>query len=180
MSPKKPRKVRQRPQAARIAQAKFLHDHIVGRICRLGDAMIRMSSRHIRKLWNLRHTDVRLLNILDSETPVPVSEIGRRALVDQAWVSRSLRALEAAKLVQRARDPEDSRLVLFTLTQRGRHVLDQFRPYAAWSEKVLLKGVDEGKLKALLDQLEGNTQSLMDTLEYMPEPLPQDRSKHPK
>jgi hypothetical protein len=56
-------------------------------------------------------------------------------------------------------------------------VLDEFRPYAAWSEKVLLKGVDEGKLKALLDQVEGNTQGLIDTLEYMPQPRPQDGGK---
>ena len=91
-------------------------------------------------------------------------------MVDQAWVSRSLRALEAGKFVQRCRDAQDSRLVLFTVTKRGRQVLDEFRPYAAWSEKVLLKGVDEGKLKALLDQLEGNTQGLIDTLEYMPQP----------
>ena len=179
MPSQKARKTRRRPQAARVAKAKFLHDHIVGRICRLGDAMIRMSSRHFRKLWNLRHTDVRLLNILDGEEPVPVSEISRQALVDQAWVSRSLRALEAGKLVQRCRDPQDSRLVLFTLTQRGRQVLDEFRPYAAWSEKVLLKGVDEGKLKALLDQLEHNTQSLMDTLEYMPQPSSKDGAKPP-
>jgi DNA-binding MarR family transcriptional regulator len=141
--------------------------------------MVRMSSRHFRKLWNLRHTDVRLLNILDSEEPVPVSEISRRAMVDQAWVSRSLRTLEAGKLVQRCRDAKDSRLVLFTLTKRGRQVLDEFRPYAAWSEKVLLKGVDEGKLKALLDQLEGNTQGLMDTLEYMPQPSSKDGRRRP-
>ena len=132
--------------------------------------MVRMSSRHLRKLWNLRHTDVRLLNILDSEEPVPVSEISRRAMVDQAWVSRSLRTLEAGKLVQRCRDTQDSRLVLFALTKRGRQVLDEFRPYAAWSEKVILKGVDEDKLKALLDQVEANTQGQMDTLEYMPQP----------
>lgn len=171
------KKAQKTPQKPRAARAKFLHDHIVGRICRIGDAMVHMSSRHFRKLWNLRHTDVRLLNILDSEEPVPVTEISRRAMVDQAWVSRSLRTLEANKFVQRGRDAQDSRLVLFTLTKRGRQVLDEFRPYAAWSEKVLLKGLDADKLKALLDQLEGNVQGLMDTLEYMPQPGPQDRTK---
>ena len=67
----------------------------------------------------------------------------------RAWVSRSLRALEAAKLVERCGDPNDSRLALFSLTERGRAVLDEFRPYAAWSEKVLLNGVDAAALKAL-------------------------------
>jgi hypothetical protein len=83
----------------RTASARALHDHIVARTCRLADAMLRMSSRHIRKRWNLRNTDLRLLNILDAEAPLPVSEISRRALLDQAWVSRSLRALEASRLV---------------------------------------------------------------------------------
>jgi len=174
-----PRKTRKKSshsaKAARAAQSKFLYDHVVGRICRVGDAMIRMSSRHIRKLWNLRHTDLRLLNILDGDEPVPVIEISRRALVDQAWVSRSLRALETAKLVERCSDPEDSRLSLFSLTERGRVILDEFRPYAAWSEKVLLNGVDAAALKALLDRLENNTQALMDTLEYMPRKPPREK-----
>jgi DNA-binding MarR family transcriptional regulator len=163
------RKIRKKtPHDLRANQARFLHDHIVGRICRLADAMVRMSSRHIRKLWKLRHTDLRLLNILDGDAAVPVSEISRRALVDQAWVSRSLRTLEAGNLVERRSDSEDSRLALFTLTKRGRAILDEFRPYAQWSEGVLLDGVDEKKLKSLLNQLEQNTQALMDKLEYSP------------
>jgi DNA-binding MarR family transcriptional regulator len=145
-----------------------LHDHIVGRICRLADAMIRMSSGHMRQRWNLRNTDLRLLNVLDGEPPLSVNEISRRALLDQAWVSRSLRALERGKLVERRGDHRDSRLTLVALTRRGREILDDFRPYAAWSERVLLTEVDGAKLKALLDQLEANTQGLVNTLGSLP------------
>ena len=148
----------------RTASAKALHDHIVARTCRLADAMLRMSSRHIRARWNLRNTDLRLLNILDGGPPLPVSEISRRALLDQAWVSRSLRALEASQLVERRSDPGDSRLTLASLTRRGRAILDESRPYAEWTEQVLLQGVDERALKALLDRLEVNTQGLIDKL----------------
>jgi DNA-binding MarR family transcriptional regulator len=150
--------------SARASDAKALHDHIVARTCRLADAMIRMSSRHIKERWNLRNTDLRLLNILDGDVPLSVNEISRRSLLDQAWVSRSLRALEAKQLVQRRDDSRDSRLTLVTLTGRGREILDESRPYAVWSEKVLLDGVDEKTLKALLDQLEANTQKLIDAL----------------
>ncbi len=67
-------------------------------------------------------TDLRLLNVLDGAEPLSVNEISRRALVDQAWVSRSLRTLEAGKLVERSGHPADSRLTLVTLTQaRPRH-----------------------------------------------------------
>ncbi len=134
--------------------------------------MIRMSSWHMQERWKLRQTDFRLLNVLDGKESLSVNEISRRALVDQAWVSRSLRALETRKLVERRSDPEDSRLTRVSLTKRGRETLDQFRPWAAWSEKVLLDGIDERKLKALLDQLEANTESLMNTLKSVPRKLP--------
>ncbi len=134
--------------------------------------MIRMSSWHMKKQWKLRQTDFRLLNVLDGEEPLSVNEIGRRALVDQAWVSRSLRALETSKLVERRSDPRDSRLTRVSLTKRGRETLDEFRPWAAWSEKVLLDGIDDKQLKALLDQLEANTGSLMNRLKALPRKLP--------
>jgi len=153
-----------------------LHDHIVDRTCRLADAMVRMSSRHLKDRWKLSPTDLRLLNVLDGEVPLSVNEISRRALVDQAWVSRSLRSLEAGKLVERSGHPEDSRLTLVTLTKRGRQTLDEFRPWAAWSEKLLLKGVDERKLKALLDQVEANTDAVMEMISASPRSRP---PRHP-
>ncbi len=155
----------------RTAQAKELHDRIVARICRLADAMVHMSSHHFRKLWNLRNTDLRLLNVIESEDPLSVNEISRRALLDQAWVSRSLRTLERAKLVERRKDPSDSRLTLIALTPRAREILDESRPYAEWSEKVLLNGIDEVELKRLLDRLESNTQGLLNALESLPKQL---------
>jgi len=138
-----------------------LHDHIVARTCRIADAMTRMSAQHFKERWNLRSTDLRLLNILEDASSLSVNEISRRALVDQAWVSRSLHALKARGLVERRRDPDDTRLSLFTLTQQGRGILEESRPYAVWSEKVLLDGVDGDHLKALLDRVEENTQKLL-------------------
>jgi DNA-binding MarR family transcriptional regulator len=156
---------------------KALHDHIVDRTCRLADAMIRMSSWQMQEQWNLRHTDFRLLNVLDGEEPLSVNEISRRALVDQAWVSRSLRALEAARLVEKRSDPKDSRLTRVLLTRRGREVLDEFRPWAQWSERVLLEGVDEKMLKVLLDRLETNTEELWTKLKSLPRKLPKSPPK---
>lgn len=150
------------------ARPKILRDHIVGRICRLADAMVRMSAEHMQQRWGLRNTDLRLLNVLGDEGPLSVNELSRRALLDQAWVSRSLRALERDKLVTRRNHHRDSRVSLISLTPHGRGIVDQFRPYAAWSERVLLTGVDEEKLKALLDQLETNTKGLIDIVDSLP------------
>ena len=132
--------------------ARRLTDHIADRICRIGDAMIRLSARSIKQTWGLRPTDLRLLNILDGEEPLAVREISRRAHVDQAWVSRSLRDLESRDLVQRQGDPSDSRLTLISLTAHGRKSLDEVRPYALKSEQLLLEGIDEKKLIAQLPE----------------------------
>ena len=148
-----------------MTNAKVLHDHIVARICRLADAMIRMSSRELKERWNLRNTDLRILNILEGNTPLSLNAISRNAFLDQAWVSRSIRALEAAKLVQRCAHPTDSRITLARLTKRGRQIIDESRPYAAWSERVLLAQIDARELKALLDQLETNTQNLINRID---------------
>jgi DNA-binding MarR family transcriptional regulator len=143
----------------------LLRDHIVARTCRLADAMLSVSSRQIKALWKVSNTDLRLLSTLESGEPLTVAEVSRRALVDQAWVSRSLRALAGRKLVQRQKDPRDSRATLVSLTRRGREILEESRPYAQWSEQMLLKGLDEGMLKALLDQLEANTHEMLEALE---------------
>ena len=162
------RKIAKKMARSRQSQpGKRLHDRIVARICRLADAMVHMSSHHIKKLWNLRNTDLRLLDVLETEDALSVNEISRRALLDQAWVSRSLHALERAKLVERRKHPRDSRLSLLALTPRARAILDESRPYAEWSEKVLLEGVDEVELKRLLDRLELNTQGLLNALESL-------------
>jgi len=150
--------------------ARRLTDHIADRICRIGDAMIKLSARSIKQSWGLRPTDLRLLNILDGELPLAVREISRRAHVDQAWVSRSLRDLESRDLVQRQSDSSDSRLTLISLTAHGRKTLDEVRPYALKSEQLLLNGIDEKKLKTLLDQVEINTENMLDAIENTPAP----------
>ncbi|HTC53036.1 MAG TPA: MarR family winged helix-turn-helix transcriptional regulator [Steroidobacteraceae bacterium] len=142
-----------------------LRDHIVARLCRLADAMLRASSRQIKKLWDISNTDLRLLSALENEDSLPMVEIVRRTLVDQAWVSRSLHDLESKDLVERRSDPKDSRAKRVSLTRKGRQILEESRPYAKWSEDFLLKNVDEKKLKAFLDQLEANTQGLLNALE---------------
>ena len=179
MRPRRRKPRRSKRVAKKTAGTRKLHDNIVARTCRLADAMLRMSGRHIRELWDLGNTDMRLLNILDCDTPLTVNEISSRSLVDQAWVSRSLRALEARKLVARQGDPNDSRVTLVTLTARGRRIIDESRPYAKMSERMLLEGIDEERLKACLDQLEANTRRSIELLESSRKMLAKRRSKTP-
>jgi DNA-binding MarR family transcriptional regulator len=136
--------------------AQGLNDHVGVRIVRISDALNRIATRVIEGRWGLRNTDLRLMNILDQSDPLPVSEISRRAHVDKAWVSRSLRALEHRGLVERCADPADTRLTLFVLTDHGQALLEEVRPHALRGELGLLEGIDGRRLKRMLDRLEAN------------------------
>lgn len=129
-------------------------DLITVRVARLAEIFTRLSSHSIGKKWNLRNTDLRLLNVLDQSQELSIREISRRTHVDKAWVSRTIRELIEKKLVQRNTDPVDSRIVLISLTRSGRKILDQVRPYALKTEKELLENLDEKLLKDMLDRLE--------------------------
>lgn len=153
-----------RPKAEPGRDTKLLTDHVADRILRLADAMVMLSARSIEKRWGLRHTDLRLLNLLDGEKALSVREISRRAHIDQAWVSRSLRKLEEQDFVTRGSDQHDSRLTLISLTRNGRKTLDEVRPHARKSESLLLNRIDEAQLKALLDRLDENASCMLDEL----------------
>jgi DNA-binding MarR family transcriptional regulator len=153
------------PKLRSIAQspdARGLNDHIAVRVVRISEALTRLATRNIESRWGLSNTDLRLLNILDGEDAVGVSEMSRRAHVDKAWVSRSLRELEKRGLVERKADPRDSRLSLVSLTRRGRKILEEVRPHALRSELRLLQGIDARGLKKMLDRLEENATIMLD------------------
>jgi DNA-binding MarR family transcriptional regulator len=136
--------------------ARGLDDHIAVRIARITEIVSRIATLTIEARWGLSNTDLRLLNNLDGSPPMAVSELSRRAHVDKAWVSRSLRDLENRKLVQRRSHSKDSRLALISLTSQGQRLLDEVRPFALKNEIELLSGIDARLLKKLLGTLEEN------------------------
>lgn len=141
-----------------------LNDHISVRVARITEIVTRMATHTIEARWGLSNTDLRLLNILDGAEPMALSEMSRRAHVDKAWVSRSLRDLEKRRLVQRQAHARDSRVALVSLTAAGQKLLDEVRPFALRSEVELLRGVDSRQLKSLLDRLEQNAEGLLSEL----------------
>lgn len=142
--------------------ATLLRDHVSDRVTRIADLMIRLGSDLMKERWNIRNTDLRILDVLEMTGPVSINSISRLAMIDQGWVSRSLLKLEDDQLIRRRKNPADSRSSLISLTPRGRRLLDQVRPVAEKSEQALLEGIDEQQLKRCLDQLESNINRLFD------------------
>ena len=143
--------------------AKSLEDLVAVRIVRLAEVVARLATQTIEARVGLRNTDLRLMNLLDGADGVTVNEIARRAHLDKAWVSRSLRHLEESGLITRKSNRQDSRHTIAALSPKGRALLEQVRPLAAARETRLLEGIDEVTFKASLDRLMVNAESMLAT-----------------
>lgn len=144
--------------------ARGLNDHIAVRIVRISEALARTATRTIEARFGLSNTDLRLLNTLDGEEALSVSEVARRVHVDKGWISRTLRALEARGLVTRRGHEADSRRTSVSLSPAGRALLEEVRPHALRSELALLEGIDARALKAMLDRVEANAVAALERL----------------
>src|ERR1700744_203139 len=107
------------PRNTPPARERPLGDLTAVRIVRIAEVVAKLATSTIEVRVGLRNTDLRILNLLDHTDGVSVNEIARRAHVDKAWVSRSLRHLESAGLVGRSGLAKDSRVTVITLTAKG-------------------------------------------------------------
>jgi DNA-binding MarR family transcriptional regulator len=138
-----------------------LEDLVAVRVVRIAEVVARLATRTIEAQVGLRNTDLRILNLLDRSDGLSVNEIARRAHVDKAWVSRSLRHLETDGLVIRSSLRRDSRVSVITLSARGTARLNQVRPLAKARESRLLAGIDRTAFKRQLDRLMLNAEGLL-------------------
>jgi DNA-binding MarR family transcriptional regulator len=152
----------------RDARVRTLEDLVAVRVVRIAEVLARLATQTIEARVGLRNTDLRLMNLLDGRPMGPpgfqgvtVNEIARRAHVDKAWVSRSLRDLEKSGLVTRKSNRKDSRLTVVDLSVKGRALLEQVRPLAVAREARLLDGIDPAGFKASLERLMLNAEMML-------------------
>ncbi|MGC1460301.1 MAG: MarR family winged helix-turn-helix transcriptional regulator [Steroidobacteraceae bacterium] len=145
-----------------MAERRSLEDLVAVRIVRIAEVIARLAIRTIEKRFGLRNTDLRLMNLLDGKQGVTVNEIARRARIDKAWVSRSLRELEAGGLVARRTHRPDSRVRVVSLSPKGRALLERVRPLAAAHERRLLAGLNETSFKSQLERLLTNADAMLE------------------
>ncbi|MBX6371068.1 MAG: MarR family transcriptional regulator [Acidothermus sp.] len=88
-----------------------------------------------RLLWALRRaapmpesaTALSILDILDREGPLRVSDLVVRERISQPGMTQLACRLERSGLVRRGGDPLDGRVTIVAITERGRRFLHEFR-----------------------------------------------------
>lgn len=132
------------------------------RIVRLAEVYARLAKIAVETPYGLRTTELRILNILDHAGSVSINEISRRAYVDKAWISRTVRDLEERGLVRREANSSDARKTHALITPKAQALLDGIRPGARKSEERVFEGIDEKRFKREMDLLLANAEALLE------------------
>ena len=105
--------------------------------------------RPLLEPMGLTHPQYLVMLALWEESPLTVTELGRRLSLEPATISPLLKRLEAGGMVTRQRDPRDERALAVSLTAKGRRT----------------RARAEGIPVAILDRLDMNVGELEDLRE---------------
>jgi DNA-binding MarR family transcriptional regulator len=123
-------------------------------LLRTGNLLIGELTRRFRG-YGLSHAGFNVLMILQlAGRPLSQREIGERWLVTRGAVTGLVDSLEAGGLVRRQSHPDDRRVSLVELTDKGVSVLDTLMPDHLRGEEELLSTLTEQEQQTLLELLE--------------------------
>ncbi|MBN9144334.1 MULTISPECIES: MarR family winged helix-turn-helix transcriptional regulator [unclassified Novosphingobium] len=136
----------------------WLGDFLPYQIYRVSSLMnIRLSGR--LKASGINLSQWRVLSVLRSQGQMSMSQIVDRTLMEQPTISRVISQLHNDGMVEREISPEDSRVALVSLSERGRELFDEIAVSAVRHQKIALDGVSKADITALrraLSQIEAN------------------------
>lgn len=119
-------------------------------LVRTGDLIVGRVAEVLRR-FGLTPAGGLVLGILaDAESPLPPHEIGERLIVTRATVTGLVDSLERRGYVRRTPHPSDGRMLLVTLTTKGRRVAYRFRPVVHARERVWFEDLSEAERATLL------------------------------
>jgi DNA-binding MarR family transcriptional regulator len=101
----------------------------------------------------------RVLMILGEQTPLPIAQVARSAVINLSTMMRIVERMAKADLVATAPNPDDRRMTDLSLTDAGRAMLAAARGTTAPLYRKLIRGIsarDFSKLLGLLNQLHDN------------------------
>ena len=154
-----------KPAKSNIAIAPLQEDLIQVRIIRIQEVITQLARYSVRAR-GLRHTDLRIMNLLFDAGELSINELARRAHVDKAWISRSVMELLKKRLVGKKADPNDARAQLIRLTPKSRTLVETVRPQLISNERRLLADIGEQQLKQQLDKLLLNADLLLESYQH--------------
>ena len=113
--------------------------------------------------FNLAMADWRVMAVLGMTPGLSANQVCEKTAMDKVQVSRAVRRLLAAQLIDRSIDPADQRRSVLRLSAQGTVIYDQVAPLARASEEQLVEVLTERELRSL-DALLSKLQDRADEL----------------
>ena len=112
-----------------------------------------LSLRHARLGFENEQPVAWVLGAIGNFGPITAREVAARMAIDEAQVSRAIKALLAHGLVKRRPAAGDNRRKILTLTAAGRRTCARAMALAGSRQGKLLKGFSKAEVEQLVDML---------------------------
>jgi len=104
--------------------------------------------------FDLSFAQTMLLMELEKAGSMSTGEMARNLRVTQGVITRMVDRLVEKGLVKRARNPEDRRVVILSLTEKGKKAASSIKEAQLRDIKGILRGIPEGERRDLLALLQ--------------------------
>jgi DNA-binding MarR family transcriptional regulator len=124
------------------------------KILLLANLLSRGATARYRRLLGLPQVEWRIIALLGNMPPMGLTELAHSAGLDKSQICRGVNNLVRRKLLARGGDPDDSRAVLLSLTNRGAQMFERLIEAAQQRNASFLGDLSAPKREIFLDVLE--------------------------
>ncbi len=103
---------------------------------------------------DISNNDMHIIDAIGIGQPQNMSAIAAKRMVTTGTLTVNMNSLEKKGYIERRRSDEDKRVVLVTLTEKGRAAFFHHRDFHKDMIKAAVKGLGEDEMKALIRCLE--------------------------
>jgi DNA-binding MarR family transcriptional regulator len=137
-------------------------EDLSARLARVNAKLNLQTARLLKDLAGLTLTEWRVIALLGEGGETTSTAISRDAEIDKGLLSRTLKRLAAAQLVNQTRAQFDNRIHTLSLTQSGRKIFEDIAPRMSERQQGLRADIGPAEIETffrVLDKLEKTTEA---------------------
>lgn len=116
------------------------------------DAVKKSIERDIRT-YGMNPTEFAVLELIYNKGEQTVQKIGEKVLIASSSITYVVDKLEKKELLRRTPNPDDRRIILVSITEEGRKMMDEIFPNHSRSVQRILGGLDAEEKSLIIGQL---------------------------
>ncbi len=124
-------------------------------LVKLFDSIMDMEEKAVitKEFEDITNNDMHILEAIGNDEPRSMSAIAKRMDVTVSTLTTNMNSLENKGYIVRERSKADKRVVLVSLTDKGRKAFYHHRDYHKNMIKSIIKDLDEDEMKVLIKSL---------------------------